>query len=172
TTSSTQNTDSTRVLHGLAGYELADIVRQSNVAEDVTWQILETLLSEGRLRRVGVFWFAQHIWDMLADEAVRLVREYHRLYPLRSGFSKEEWRVRLNLSPRMANEVFAVLQTEGRLVASGVERGEGRSRSGHVLEGSSSRAGGLLRLPDFAPRFTSVQQQQVTRLLRRFQESP
>jgi selenocysteine-specific elongation factor len=165
---------STRVMHGLVGYELADIVKQSNMAEDVTQQILETLLSEGRVRRVGVFWFAQHIWDMLADEAIRLVREYHRLYPLRSGLSKEEWRTRLNLSPHMATEVFEVLRIENRLTVvvgagSGGDRGGG---TGYAQEGTAPRAGGLLRLPEFTPRFTSVQQQQVKRLLQRFRENP
>jgi selenocysteine-specific elongation factor len=151
---------STRGMHGLVGYELGEVVKQSNMAEHVTLKTLETLLSEGRVCRVGragVYWFAQHIWDMLAEEAVVLVREHHRLYPLRSGLSKEEWRTRLHLSPRMANEVLAVLQAEGHLTAVNVRAG-----------GES----GLLRLPDFTPRFTAAQQRQVERLLQRFQESP
>jgi selenocysteine-specific elongation factor len=158
---------SAKSMHGLVGYELADIVKHANMAEDVTLQILETLLSEGRVRKVGGFWFAQHIWDMLADEATHLVGEYHRLYPLRSGLSKEEWRGRLNLSPRMANEVVAELQNEGELAVAGGEAGGMRS----VQEGSL-RMGGLLRLPDFTPRFTPAQQQLVDRLLQRFRVSP
>jgi selenocysteine-specific elongation factor len=157
-------------VHGLVGYELADIVKQANMAEDVTLQILETLLSEGRVRKIGGFWFAQHIWDMLADEAMRLVGEYHRLYPLRRGLSKEEWRGRLNLSPRMANEVFAELQSEGRLTTA-VAGGEAGGGIRYAQEGSL-RTGGLLRLPDFTPRFTPAQQQQVARLLQRFHASP
>ncbi len=148
---------STRSMQGLVGYELGEVVKQSNMAEHVTLKVLETLLSEGRVRRVGVYWFAQHIWDMLAEEAVGLVREYHRLYPLRSGISKEEWRTRLHLVPRMANEVLTVLQTEGQLTAVSVRAG-----------GES----GLLRLPDFTPRFTAIEQKQVERLLQRFRESP
>ncbi len=157
-----------RAVRGLVGYELTDIVKQANMAEDVTLQILGTLLSEGRVRKVGGFWFAQHIWDMLADEATRLVGEYHRLYPLRSGLSKEEWRGRLNLSPRMANEVLAELQNEGRLtmIGAGGEVGAGMRPEG------SQRTGGLLRFPDFTPRFTPAQQQLVARLLQRFRASP
>ncbi|GHO92584.1 selenocysteine-specific translation factor [Reticulibacter mediterranei] len=160
---------SAKVIHGLVGYELADIIKQANMAEDVTLQILETLLSEGRVRKVGGFWFAQHTWDMLADEATQQVGEYHRLYPLRSGLSKEEWRGRLNLSPRMANEVLVELQNEGRLamVVAGGEAGGMRS----VQEGAL-RTGGLLRLPDFTPRFTPSQQQLVDHLLQRFRASP
>jgi selenocysteine-specific elongation factor len=161
---------SAKTMHGLVGYELVDIVKQANMAEDVTLQILETLLSEGRVRKVGGFWFAQHIWDMLADEATRLVGEYHRLYPLRSGLSKEEWRGRLNFSPRMANEVFAELQNEGRLTMV-VAGGEASGGMRYTQEGSL-RTGGLLRLSDFTPRFTPAQQQLVARLLQRFRASP
>ncbi|MBO0794361.1 MAG: SelB C-terminal domain-containing protein, partial [Ktedonobacteraceae bacterium] len=137
------------------GYELPDIARQCNLAMDVTLQALESLLLARSVRRVGMFWFAQHSWEVLSEEAVRLVSEQHRLYPLRSGLSKEEWRARLHLSPKLAAEVFAVLHAEGRLEP--------------VVEGE---AGGLVRLPQFVPRFAPEQQQQVEQLLRRFRENP
>jgi selenocysteine-specific elongation factor len=126
------------------------------------------LLIEGRVRKVGPYWFAQHIWDALVEEAIRLVNEQHRQYPLRSGLSKEEWRTRLNLSPKMANEVFAVLQAEGRLEA--VPSIAGISHLAGTQPGVQT--GGLIRAPGFTPRFTEVQQQLVERLLQRFQENP
>ncbi len=146
---------------GLLGYELTDIARQSNLVVDVTLEILETLLSEGRVKHTGTFWFAQHIWDLLVEEAVRLVREQHQDYPLRSGLSKEEWRSRLNLAPKMATEVFAALQAEGIL--------EAVTDMGSVRTGSVS---GLVRLPNFTPRFTAVQQRQVEQVLQAFAENP
>ena len=144
-------------LHGLVGYELADIVKLSNLARDVTQRTLETLLSMGRVRRVGALWFAQTVWEALREEAVRLVSEQHRQYPLRSGLSKEEWRTRLNLPPKMAPEIFLALQEEGQLA-------EANSATGTT--------GGYIRLPDFVPTFTAAQQQQVERLLQKFRESP
>jgi selenocysteine-specific elongation factor len=147
----------TKSLHGLVGYELADIVKLSNLARDVTQQTLETLLSVGRVRRVGALWFAQTVWEALREEAVRLVSEQHRQYPLRSGLSKEEWRTRLNLPPKMAPEIFLALQEEGELA-------EANSATGTT--------GGYIRLPDFVPTFTAAQQQQVERLLQKFRESP
>src|SRR5947199_697829 len=86
-------------LHGLVGYELAEITKQSNLSQDVTLQTLETLLSEGRVRKIGMFWFAQTVWETLKEESVRLVIEKHRQHPLRSGLSKEELSTRLNLPP-------------------------------------------------------------------------
>ncbi len=146
-----------RSLHGFLGYELADIVRQSNLPQDVTHHTLETLLIERRVRRVGAYWFAQTVWEALTDEALRLVSEYHRQYPLRAGLSKEEWRTRLHLSPKMATEILAALQAEGYLAEA---------------SGATGPIGGLLRLPNFVPTFTPAQQRQVEHLLHQFRGSP
>jgi len=146
---------------GLIGYELSDVARQSNLAEDVTRGLLETFLSEGRVRKIGTLWFAQHIWDMLVEEAILLVSTQHKQYPLRSGLSKEEWRTRLNLPPKVANDVFAVLQEEGKLAA-----------VSHSAGALSARTGGLICLPGFVPGFTPAQQRQVEQLVKLFQASP
>src|SRR6266704_324941 len=102
-------------------------------------------------------WFAQTVWEALKEESVRLVSEQHRLYPLRSGLSKEEWRARLNLPPKMAAEIFLALQEEG-LLAEAIS--------------ATAPAGGFIRLPGFIPTFTAAKQQQVEQLLRQFREHP
>jgi selenocysteine-specific elongation factor len=146
-----------KLLAGLHGYELAEVAKHSNLPVDVTQVALETLLDEGRARKLGTFWFAQAVWEALREEAVRLVSEYHRQYPLRSGLSKEEWRTRLGLSSRMAVEIFVALQEEGQLAE---------------VTSVSGTASGFIRLPDFVPTFTLNQQQQVERLLHQFQQNP
>jgi selenocysteine-specific elongation factor len=85
------------------------------------------------------------------------VSEQHRQHPLRSGLSKEEWRTRLNLPPKMASEIFLALQEEGQLAEA---------------TNSTGTPGGFIRLPGFVPAFNAMQQQQVERLLRMFLESP
>jgi selenocysteine-specific elongation factor len=147
----------THSVQGLVGYELAAIAKQSNLAQDVTLQTLETLLTEERVRKAGVFWFAQTVWEALKGEAVRLVSEQHRQHPLRSGLSKEEWRARLNLSPKMAAEVFLALQEEGQLA--------------EVIS-STAATGGFIRIPGFVPELSAEQKQQVERLLHMYQEAP
>ncbi|MGH2493544.1 MAG: selenocysteine-specific translation elongation factor [Ktedonobacteraceae bacterium] len=139
------------------GYEMAEVVKQSGLGLDVTRQALETLLIEGRARHIGVFWFAQAVWETLREETIRLLREQHQHYPLRSGLAKEEWRARLGLPPKMANEVLAALQEEG-VVTEAVS--------------ATGAAGSVLRLPDFSPGFTATQQQQVNQLLRQFRDHP
>ncbi|HYB01623.1 MAG TPA: selenocysteine-specific translation elongation factor [Ktedonobacteraceae bacterium] len=147
----------TKSIHGLVGYELAAIAKQSNLAQDVTLPMLETLLTEGRARKVGNYWFAQTVWDALREESIRLVSEQHRQRPLRSGLSKEEWRARLNLPPKMATEVFLALQEEGQLA--------------EVIS-SAGTSGGYIRIPGFVPAFSAAQRQQVERLFRMFREAP
>jgi selenocysteine-specific elongation factor len=153
-------TSGSRGGHGLTGYELTEIARQSNLSQDVTLSTLETLLKERRVRRVGTWWFAQSIWDALCSETVYLLSEQHRQYPLRGGLSKEEWRTRLGLSARMAADIFLALQEEGVLA---------EASAGARVAGTT---GGLIRLPDFTPHFTAEQQQQVERLLRKFRANP
>ena len=141
----------------LWGYELEEVVKQSGLGQDVTRQALETLLQERRVRQVGVYWFAQAVWEALRDETVHLLREQHERYPLRSGLAKEEWRSRLGLPSKMANDVLVALQEEGA-----------------VAEATSitSTAGSVLRLPNFAPAFTQQQQQQIEQLLHQFRAHP
>lgn len=153
----------TKITDGSSGNEVDKIARQCNLAIDVTQQVLETFLIEGRVCKIGEFWFAQHMWDALTDEALSLVGEYHRHYPLRFGLSKEEWRIRLNLKPRLATEIFHILQAEGRIEAvPSVETFFNRGAT-HV-----SHTSGLIRLPGFTPSFTAVQLQEVELLLQRF----
>src|SRR6266705_3436495 len=146
-----------KLSHGLVGYELSDIMKHSNLSENVTRQTLETLLRTGSVKQVGTLWFAQVVWESLVEEAVRLVREQHQQYPLRSGLSKEEWRARLHLPPKMATEVFATLQAEGQLEA---------------VASEANTTGGFIRLPGFVPTFTMAQQQRVEQLLRYFKDNP
>ncbi|GCE25998.1 selenocysteine-specific translation factor [Dictyobacter alpinus] len=153
--------------HNQPGYLLEEIVKQSNLAHDVTQQILESLLSEGRVYKIGVYWFAQTVWDALVAEALRLVQEFHQRYPLRSGVSKEEWRARLNLQPKLAAEIFAVLVEKGHL--ENVETAGGEE---HTQRQALARTGGLIRLPGFLPSFTPAQQRQVDQLLQLFGEQP
>ena len=152
--------DTGKGARGLVGYELAEVARQSNLSQDVTLGTLETLIKERRVRKVGGWWFAYSIWDALCSETISLLSEQHRQYPLRGGLSKEEWRTRLGLTPRMAADIFIALQEEGVLA--------------EVLSGGkiTGTPGGLIRLPDFQPKFTEPQQRQVERLLHLFRTHP
>ena len=102
--------------------------------------------------RIGPFYFAAPVWDELRAAAIALAAEHHQQYPLRAGLPKEEWRARLGLPSRQANDVLAALVVAGDLA-----------------EAASASA---VRLPTHAPRFTAEQQRQVDTLLRQIKENP
>jgi selenocysteine-specific elongation factor len=137
---------------GLMGYELAEVSKRANLARDVTQQTVETLLQAGRVRQIGIFWFALPVWEALVEETTRMLRTQHQHNPLRGGLSKEEWRTRLHLSPKMASEVCAALVVDGNV--------------------EEVTASGFMRLPGFVPTFTPAQKQKVAQLLHVFHEKP
>ncbi len=141
-----------RALHGLQGFEEAEAIRRSGLPAAEARAALETLLEQGQVVRIGPFYFAAPGWEQLREAARAIAAEHHQQYPLRAGLPKEEWRARLGLAPRQANEVL------GALVA-----------SGDLAEAASASA---VRLPAHAPRFTPEQQRQVDMLLRQLQEHP
>src|SRR5262249_40091362 len=138
------------------------------------------LVIERRVRLVGECWFAEHIWQAFANEAVALVQAYHAQYPLRSGLSKEEWRARLHLSSKVASDMFVVLENEKRLEAVDTDADRRKAQSLRVVEqtgimrqtGIVGRTGVSIRIPGFVPCFTPIQQQHVEHLFRILVEQP
>jgi selenocysteine-specific elongation factor len=144
----------------LQGWTLEEVTKQCNLAQDVTLQILETLLSAERVCKLGPYWFSATIWERAVDEAIRIVREYHQQYPLRAGISKEEWRAHLGLPTKMTNEMFVRLREEGRL--------QEVDALALAMTGGAARTHGLICLPDFSPMFTLEQQEKIEQLFKQF----
>ncbi len=140
-----------RALHGLQGYEEEEAIRRSGLPTADGRAALETLLAQGQVARIGPYYFAAPVWEQLREAAKAMAAEHHQQYPLRAGLPKEEWRGRLGLSPRQANEVLAALVA-----------------SGDLAEAASASA---VRLPAHTPRFSAEQQRQVDTLLRQFHEN-
>jgi selenocysteine-specific elongation factor len=141
-----------RAPRGLQGYEEEEAIRRSGLPAAEARAVLETLLEQGQVARIGPFYVAAPVWEQLRETAIALAADHHQQYPLRAGLPKEEWRARLGLAPRQANETLAALVA-----------------SGDLAEAASASA---VRLPTHAPRFTPEQQRKVDALLRQFHENP
>jgi selenocysteine-specific elongation factor len=89
-------------------------------------------------------------WDQLSRQALLIVDDYHKTYPLRRGISREELKSRLKLSPRVYNVILRRIVSIGELA----ENGSLVQRVGHTI------------------RFTSLQQRSVDDLLAKFIASP
>ncbi|HEX6776644.1 MAG TPA: SelB C-terminal domain-containing protein, partial [Ktedonobacterales bacterium] len=137
---------------GLQGYEEEEAIRRSALPQAEARTALSMLLEQGQAIRIGPYYFASPVWERLRETATAIVAEHHRQYPLRAGLPKEEWRARLGLAPRQANEALAALVAAGTLA-----------------EAASASA---VRLPGHEPHFTSDQQRKVDALLHQMQANP
>jgi selenocysteine-specific elongation factor len=159
-----------RRLGGYGGRETRDVESASGLpGEDVAAALLE-LEARGAVVRMGAFYLDANEWHRLRADATGLLREYHRQYPLRRGMPREEWRSRLSLNPRLANEVVASLTASGEMAEVGASsalasgwRAGGGNGPGH---------GAMLQLPDHEPRFSPSEQRAVDDMLARFRRDP
>ncbi len=141
-----------RAPYALQGYEEEEAIRRSGLPTADGHAALETLVAQGQVVRIGSFYVAAPVWEQLRAAAIALAAEHHRQYPLRAGLPKEEWRARLGLAPRQANEVLAALVAAGDL--------------------AEAAAASAVRLPAHAPRFSPDQQHSVDALLSQLHANP
>ncbi|HEY1389557.1 MAG TPA: selenocysteine-specific translation elongation factor [Ktedonobacterales bacterium] len=141
-------------LGSYGGRELADLARLVSMPTPDVEAALRALVERGDVVTAGSLYFAADQWQRLSDDALQLVKEYHRQYPLRAGMPREEWRSRLRLTPREAMEALAELGAVGTLA-----------------EAHSGR-GVFVCAPGHAPQLASQQQQAVDLMLERFRKEP
>lgn len=146
------------------GYQEKELARVCNLADDVTRQALETLLSEEQVKKIGSYWLAKSAWEALVGVALAVVNQYHYQNPLRLGMPKEEWRSRLHLKPELARDLLKTLQEEGQLKTAGPAE--------HYPGRKECTRNNLLQLPAFTVRFTEIQQRQIKALLAQLRECP
>lgn len=143
------------------GREPAELERVIGLpAEDIA-AALDALTLRGMALRVGGTVYATDEWQRLRADAARITTDYHRQYPLRPGVPREEWRSRLGLTPREANDALAALSVSGDLA--------------EVAGGTASGAGGrgaFVKLATFEPRLNAEQGRAVAAMLERFRREP
>jgi selenocysteine-specific elongation factor len=88
-------------------------------------------------------------WQSLMDQIIAIVGEYHRQHPLRAGMLREELKSRLKLETRLFDELILEGARTNRLVA--VES--------------------FVHLPNHVVKYSAMQQGQVDRLLRTFEQN-
>jgi selenocysteine-specific elongation factor len=89
-------------------------------------------------------------WAVLLSRLTGEVSGFHHAYPLRQGMPREALKSRLKLETRLFNEAVARAAAEGALVESEM----------------------IVRLPGHVVRFSSIQQEAISRLLREFRRAP
>ncbi len=135
------------------------VLAHSQLNGDMAAAALNDLLSQGRLiwlEESGSTWTPDSLvvpavtWKALQEKALRLITEYHRMFPLRRGMPREELKSKLSISA----QVFQALLAGG--LAAGLLKEEGTAIS----------------LAEHRIAFRPEQQAKVQALLRRFAERP
>jgi selenocysteine-specific elongation factor len=68
----------------------------TGLAEKTVTQALERLVTDGDVARVGEQYAGQRYWQLIADRAATVLRQFHHDNPLRQGMTREELRRRLH----------------------------------------------------------------------------
>jgi selenocysteine-specific elongation factor len=145
---------------GFGGREIAEITRATGLGAQDLETALAALAARRQITPIGPFYYATARWERLRAASAALLGAYHQRYPLRRGLPREEWRARLGLAPREAQEVASALVALGEL-AEGTE-----------AESAKQGRSALLRLPNHEPHFTPEQERAVAGLLRAFHAEP
>jgi selenocysteine-specific elongation factor len=145
---------------GYGGREPGEIERATGLAREDVEVALDELVARGAAQRVGPYFLAGDEWERLRADSARLLADYHRQYPLRPGPPREEWRSRLGLPPRLANDVVPALVAAGELA------------EGSHGNGVPAGHGATLRRPAHEPQLSPEQRRAVDALLERFRREP
>jgi selenocysteine-specific elongation factor len=132
-----------------------ELMQQPAMEKAVMEEALATLVELGEVHRLGNYLLTAAYRDRLLERLTTTLTSYHQSYPLRRGMPREELRSRLALDSAFFN---LLLQTVA-------ETGDA-PETGDVVEDGS-----VVRLPDHEIRFTPQQQQAITSLMARFEES-
>jgi selenocysteine-specific elongation factor len=133
--------------------EFKSLLAESKLTEPEITTVIESLLRQGSIIAIGqgvgrlLFTFAG--WRKLSDKTARLLEEYHRKYPARSGMPRLELSNGLKLGS-LAPAALERLTDQGVIVTDG----------GHV------------RLPSHTVKLTAAQQARLDAFTRALAENP
>jgi selenocysteine-specific elongation factor len=139
--------------------QVPDIAVITGLSDTEIEVALSGLVARAQVVRTGTLYMLPSEWARLSTDAVTLVTSYHQRFPLRAGMPREEWRSRLDLSARAAEEVLVAL-AESRTALETVARATDR---GH---------GVIVRLRSYQPQMTDKEGQATATLLERFRRDP
>ena len=104
------------------------------------------------------WYMASEQWTEIRATSHEILTAYHAQWPLRSGMPREEWRTRLEVSPRQIEAV------QTRLIAEDALR--------EFAISQSARRVNVVKLPTHNPTFTPAQSAACAALLARLQGDP
>ncbi|MBE0430851.1 MAG: selenocysteine-specific translation elongation factor [Dehalococcoidia bacterium] len=104
--------------------DLREVALQCDLSEGDAAKVLQELVEGGRAVLIcgsdgRQLFCSRGRWKHLAEEARRLLQDYHATFPLRRGMPPEEFRSRLKTRPQHLEGIVGRLAEDGVLVAEG-----------------------------------------------------
>lgn len=93
--------------------ESAVLAERLGLSPGLTRPLIEELVREHGVRRLGDFVVGPESWQSLRDRAIEVLDRYHAAYPLRLGMAREELRSRLDIPTRLFGPFLALLGEQG-----------------------------------------------------------
>ena len=134
-----------------------DLVKLANMSPDAVKSEIEDMASEGAVITLGngkvgpgTYAYTASGWAKLGRDAQAALEGYYKQFPLRRGAPKEELRSRLKISPQVFNFALPRLQQDSFVIEDGT----------------------LVRLLDYEPTLSVVQQRAVDAYLQDLEANP
>ncbi len=133
--------------------ELHALLSQSSLAPDIARSALNNLVEQGQVVMLGEgknsLLFTDDGWNQISSNALAVVREYHRRFPLRPGIAKAEISSKVKLGSHFQDALQLLYQ-----------------------KGLLAEEAGLVRLPEHQIRLTPAQQNTVDLFLKQLAQNP
>lgn len=98
-----------------------DILLYSHVAQEEVSQVLDRLVREGKLLRVGAHVVDPDFWQAQKRALLEALEDKYAQYPLREFFSQADLHGQLLLPREISKTLVEELEAEGRIVRSGTQ---------------------------------------------------
>jgi selenocysteine-specific elongation factor len=128
-----------QTLNTMGVVSLADLAKKTGIPISETIELIRTgesahefliLKGDPNSQRGDSIVIGRVFWAELSQKAVNLLGEYHRVYPLRLGIPKEEFRAKLKLSSTEGQLLFPRWQADGMII----DHGTTISLASHQIE--------------------------------------
>jgi len=138
---------------------LKDVVSKSRLESEVAQSAIDEVLKDGRmlpLEQSGIsnpmetLVTTREHWSEIRSRAAEILNSYHKQFPYRKGIPREEFKSKLNTSPRIFNAMVSVLTGDHR-----------------ILE-----LGGVIAAAEHRVQYAATDQSKINELLKKFETNP
>lgn len=158
-----------QALMPMGAVKFSEVVGRASLDQSLLEDAVEELIESGQmialgpnpLKKPSVLVTTRAYWNQLGQGALREAEKYHQMYPLRQGIPREELKSRLGISPKIFDALIADMKSSGSIDELSVRSD---------LPGVNAVP--VIKMKNFEVAFSSQDQNQIDRLLKKFSSNP